>query len=69
MKKRQQTAIEVSPGVSVSVGALVRYYLDGYRCGYLESIHGATVKVRPIGAKNGSPPRAVTVPITDIGAV
>lgn len=64
--KNHVTTIEVSPGVVVTVGDLVRYYLEGWRVGYLESVKGFTVKIKPIGPRNGSALRSVTVPTTDV---
>ena len=65
--KKVQSTIELRPGVVVPVGALVRYYLEGWRCGHIESSKGATAKVRPMaGRYAASAPRLVNVPLTDI---
>lgn len=47
------------------LGALVQYYENGWRHGYLESIKGQTAKVRPIAMYNSNPNR-LTVHLTNI---
>lgn len=65
-KKEKITTIEISPGVVVSLGAFIHYYLDGWRYGYLESIRGTTVRIKPIGPMYAAEPRSVNVSSTDI---
>lgn len=67
-KKQVITTIEVSPGVVVSVGDMVRFHRNGWRCGHLESIDGALAKIRPV-APRGRDVRTVNVPLDDITAL
>jgi hypothetical protein len=62
------TSIEPTPGVVIQLGGFVRYYVEGWRYGHLESIKGQVAKIRPIGPKNAAQPNAVKVPLEDITA-
>src|SRR5208282_471290 len=44
----------------------VRYYSDGWRCGYLISIGASRASIQPIGAMSGICPNVVTIPISDV---
>lgn len=60
------TSIEPTPGVVIQLGGFVRYYVEGWRYGHLESVKGQVAKIRPIGPKNAAQPNAVKVPLEDI---
>jgi len=48
------------------VGRPVRYYADGWRCGYLVSLGASRASIQPIGAMGGICPNVLTVPISDV---
>ncbi len=63
-KREPQPSTETFP---IRIGALIQYYEDGCRYGYLEKVKGKTVKVRPITSRYSvARPRLVTVLAADI---
>ena len=46
------------------VGTTVRYYLNGWRCGQLESIDGPLVAIKPVSHK--AKVRSVHIPLEDV---
>jgi hypothetical protein len=51
--------------LSKKLGALINYYLDGWRYGYLVSIRGKIAKVQPISAYKAPEMRCVRIPVGD----
>lgn len=49
-------------------GLLVSYYLDGWRCGYVESVSATTgvVKIRPVPPYKVESVRCISVPLSDV---
>ena len=46
---------------------LVRYYREGWRCGTLVSLKGATARIRPVASHNSTKHlRCVMIPTADI---
>lgn len=56
------------PGVpsTLKPGALVQFYDEGLRAGYLVSVTSTIAKIQPIGAYKALKPRAKRVPIEDV---
>lgn len=48
-----------------SVGSVVRFYRDGWRCGHLEELNGACAMIRPIGG-GANKRRLAKIPLCDV---
>lgn len=65
VKPSRETVVEILPN-GLSIGCLVRYYDEGWRCGHLEEVIKNTVWVRPIAAYKSQPGRRVMLGLDEV---